>query len=436
MPMPLANPPEPHTEPSLSLPPSETLAQPGNAPLQKVARQVVEQLTRLLQTGVIVTDQAGWIIASDEPAWLGLSLQRVRSQFHPLNAAIPLRWGEDQGTIRIAASTQTEPLNLRLIQRLVDLILQQTTVLTSGTSQHELKHKFIHDLLRGRPLNHLDILRDGQIFGMDLTRPRAVVLIDAANYILATSEFDLERPTHQIWWRAQRVISSVVSFFHLPNDTICAYIGDGEIAVLKASRTQDLAAWASGQDQSSLLNSSWANLSALKRAGNALLSRLRSDTQGAITIGIGRYHPQLEGLAHSYQDARAALGLGKHFHGQNQVHCLDSLGIAAFIGLADEATKIDLARHLLSPLDRETELLETLNVFFDQNCCPSTTAQQLSIHRNTLSYRLEKVTLLTGLDPRRFDQAMQIRLALLLRSLPTSPSPPPDQHPTLGSSAG
>jgi carbohydrate diacid regulator len=93
------------------------------------------------------------------------------------------------------------------------------------------------------------------------------------------------------------------------------------------------------------------------------------------------------------------------------------LGIAAFIGVADEQTKIELATNLLSPLNHEPELLATLDAFFAEDCCPSSSAGKLSIHRNTLSYRLDKITLLTGLDPRRFDDAVQIRLALLMRRL-------------------
>jgi carbohydrate diacid regulator len=90
------------------------------------------------------------------------------------------------------------------------------------------------------------------------------------------------------------------------------------------------------------------------------------------------------------------------------------------VGVADEQTKVDLAKYLLSPLDHEPELLTTLATFFTENCCPSLTARRLSVHRNTLSYRFDKITSLTGLDPRKFDQAVQIRLALLLRSLQSS----------------
>jgi carbohydrate diacid regulator len=185
---------------------------------------------------------------------------------------------------------------------------------------------------------------------------------------------------------------------------------------LKASNTKNLVLWAEGNGDVEG-NGSWANLAALKRAGNALLARLGNDTKADISIGIGRYHPGLRGLAYSYQDARAALTLGQRIHGRNQVHCLDELGIAGFVGVSDEKTKVELATHLLSPLDHEPELLHTLSTFFAANCSPSATAGELAIHRNTLSYRLDKIASLTGLDPRRFDDAVQIRLALVLRSL-------------------
>ena len=148
-----------------------------------------------------------------------------------------------------------------------------------------------------------------------------------------------------------------------------------------------------------------------------LLTTLKRETRSEIAIGIGRYHPGIRGLARSYQDARAALSLGLQFEGPNQVHCLDQLGIASFVGVADERTKIDLAAHLLSPLDHAEELIQTLDAFFAENCCPSSTASKLKIHRNTLRYRLDKIASLTGLDPRVFDHAVQIRLALVVRLL-------------------
>jgi carbohydrate diacid regulator len=259
-------------------------------------------------------------------------------------------------------------------------------------------------------------MRESSMLGLDLAAPRAVIIIEASEYILSESQLGGVNET-EAQRRAQIVIGSIVGFFHLRNDTICAYIGNGEIAVLKACNTRNLVTWANREGARSQAGESWANVPALKRAGEELLAHLQSDISASLSVGIGRYHPGVRGIARSYTDACAALTLGRRCYGDDRVYCLDSLGTAAFVGIADEQTKIELAAHLLSPLDHEVELIDTLRVFFAQNCCPSSTARELAIHRNTLTYRLQKVALLTGLDPRCFDEATQIHLALLLRSL-------------------
>lgn len=383
----------------------------------RVADSVVARTAELLATDVSVVDDRGVTLASTDPDLVGLPFDLVQPNSASRSLRVPLRLDSHEGQVVIGIPTTGEVLPPRLVQALVELVINQAAVLEQIPKRHELKDKFIHDLLRGQIGDEGDVQREAQILGMDFTRPRAVILIDSAEFILGADGLDRPEVSEvQRRRRAQLVIASVVGFFALPDDTICAYIGDGDVAVLKASSTQDLEAW-TDDDSPEQPAASWANLSALKRAADALLARLRRDTGANVTIGIGRYHPGIRGLAHSYQDARAALSLGRRFHGQNRAHCLDGLGMAAFVGVADERTKIDLARHLLSPLDHAADLLETLDVYFAEDCCPSTAAARLAIHRNTLSYRLDKVALLTGLDPRRFDDAVQIRLALLVRAL-------------------
>jgi carbohydrate diacid regulator len=383
---------------------------------ERIAAEVTIRTAEVLAARVHVVDERGVVVASSEPDAIGLSERLLARESDSDLLRVPFDVGTQAGTVILAASGG-EVISPRLARVLIEMMVNQATIFARLPDQHALKNEFIHTLLRGSIGNEADVIREGQILGMDLTLPRAVILIDASEYVLSPEASNLPEVSEaQIRRRAQLVIASIVNFFHLPSDTICAYIGKGEIAVLKASTTQDLVAWTDGDDATDQWGPSWANLSALKRAGTALLSRLRHDTACPISIGIGRYHPGIRGLARSYQDALAALSLGQRFHGTNQVHCLDGLGSAAFVGVSDERTKIDLATHLLSPLDHEPELLETLDTFFDENLCSTTTAARLSIHRNTLSYRLDKITALVGLDPRRFDDAVQIHLALLLRA--------------------
>ncbi|MBW4540015.1 MAG: helix-turn-helix domain-containing protein [Myxacorys chilensis ATA2-1-KO14] len=374
---------------------------------KRVAKAVTQRVQELLGVQAFVIDDPAILTCSDrECANVPLYHSALRIPFHV---------DQQPGEIVIPDLVTSELISPRLARVLVELVIGQATAIARLPNQHDLKNKFIHDLLRSSCQEETEVLREAQILGLDFSRPRAVILIDAADYLLPSPSDAPQTLDFQAQQRVQFIIGSIVNFFHLPSDTICAYIGGSEIAVLKASSTQDLEAWTDQKDLTG--NPSWANLAALKRASSALLERLRSDTSANLSVGIGRYHPGIRGLARSYQDARAALSLGHHFSGQNQVYCLDDLGVAAFVGIADEATKIDLAKHLLSPLDQDPELIDTLRIFFDENCYPSFTANRLSIHRNTLSYRLDKITSLTGLNPRQFDAAIQIRLALLLRSL-------------------
>jgi carbohydrate diacid regulator len=387
--------------------------------VERIAETFVDRASEVFGR-VAVLDAHGGVIATSRPD-LGRSLSA-----EPLDGQlrIPIQFGAEVGEVIVGDPINDEAVSPHLARVLVRLMVNQALLLTGLPTQHELKSTFIHTLLRGAVTDEAEIVRQGQLLAMDLTIPRAVVLIDAGRYILAGEELGRsEAREARVRRRAQVVIASVVSFFSLPTDTICAYIGNGEIAVLKASSSHDLQPWVDqgGADGG---KPSWANLTALKRASDDLLGRLRVDTRSDISIGIGRYHPGIRGLAASYQDALAALSLGRRLNGGNRVHCLDGLGMAAFVGVADQRTKLELANDCLGPLDHEPELLETVATFFDEECCPSTTAGRLSIHRNTLSYRLEKIATLTGADPRRFDDAIQLRLALLVRSLALPESVP------------
>ncbi len=387
----------------------------------EIARTVTERVSKLLDAPVFVTDERGFLITSSEPEQTGLFANWEKDKTSLTDfLRLPFQHQTGSGEIIVGEPFTTETISPHFAQILVELVINQTANHQHPVfSQHELKNQFIYDLLHGRIRNEAIALTRARQLGMDLTPPRAVILVNATNYILQDDQSGVKLSDSDQHRRTQVIIRHIVNFFHLPNDTICANLGNGEVCVLKASDTKNLDIWADCNDLSRGSGSSWANLAALKRAADALLLCLRSETGVSIDIGIGRYHPGIAGLARSYEDARAALSLGSRFQGHNRVHCLGELGIAAFVGVADENTKVDLAKYLLSPLDHEPELITTLSVFFAQNCCPSATAKQLSIHRNTLSYRLDKIASLTGLDPRRFDAAVQMRLCLLLRSLQT-----------------
>ncbi|MFD0905465.1 CdaR family transcriptional regulator [Actinomadura sediminis] len=73
------------------------------------------------------------------------------------------------------------------------------------------------------------------------------------------------------------------------------------------------------------------------------------------------------------------------------------------------------ADRVLGPLP--DELRRTLRAYFDHGRHVAAAARELNVHRNTLVYRLGRVAELTGRDPRAFDDAVALRLALHITDL-------------------
>ncbi|MFC7766059.1 PucR family transcriptional regulator [Leucobacter soli] len=60
------------------------------------------------------------------------------------------------------------------------------------------------------------------------------------------------------------------------------------------------------------------------------------------------------------------------------------------------------------------ELLHTLETFIRSGCRTGPTAEELHVHRHTVTYRLNQITQLVGLDPRSGDSLLEYTAALRL----------------------
>jgi carbohydrate diacid regulator len=118
-------------------------------------------------------------------------------------------------------------------------------------------------------------------------------------------------------------------------------------------------------------------------------------------------------LRKSYQDARLALEVGSRVWGANQVYHIKRVGMFITLANTSQERKAELAHQILSPLLRDDQLYKTVQSFLGSGLNLTDAAERLHIHRNTLIYRLDKTKKLIGLDPRHFDDALQIKLGLM-----------------------
>jgi purine catabolism regulator len=159
----------------------------------------------------------------------------------------------------------------------------------------------------------------------------------------------------------------------------------------------------------------------LKIVANDFVTQLLAKHPKAqIVIGIGRPGVGPSKWIQSLQQARESWRLGKEWKGAPITYFGD-LGLYQLLtalGTNPEAMRFfrkTLGRLITHDDNKNAELVETLEAFFACHGNLSQTANRLHIHRNTLTYRLERISAITQLDLDDPDARFSLQLALKLR---------------------
>jgi purine catabolism regulator len=143
-----------------------------------------------------------------------------------------------------------------------------------------------------------------------------------------------------------------------------------------------------------------------------------SDNGTVASVGAGRVNAGLTGIQQSHREAKQALAMGRRLTGPGYLTQFEELGVYRLIFAAESLPELrafhDEALDLLIAYDRDHggDLIRTLKAFFDANGGPKEAANLLSVHRNTVLYRLDRVRAITGLDLDAADVRLRLHLAL------------------------
>lgn len=167
---------------------------------------------------------------------------------------------------------------------------------------------------------------------------------------------------------------------------------------------------------------SLANLSKEQYMGSCdsfvreLMANLEANSVQNTHIGIGSVAASLTDLHQSFQEAKVALELGKTL-GTGDISYFNELGFLKFIFSApaqelQEFAQRHLGRIIAYDLEMETDLLQTIEVYLNQQGQITNCAKALYVHENTLRNRLKKIEQLLGIDLKRIDHLLNIYIAL------------------------
>jgi sugar diacid utilization regulator len=147
----------------------------------------------------------------------------------------------------------------------------------------------------------------------------------------------------------------------------------------------------------------------------ALARRLQGQTERAVLVSYGRPVSGARHIGDSYREARMALGLSAQLKLPAPTSYTDLRVPSTLLGLAQEQVGREFAREILEPLRGAAgDLVDAVRAYVAAGGNLNQAARDLSVHRNTMLYKLERASKALNLDVRDPEAQFAVWLALKL----------------------
>jgi sugar diacid utilization regulator len=157
-----------------------------------------------------------------------------------------------------------------------------------------------------------------------------------------------------------------------------------------------------------------------RRAWDLYAERLPPAARADLVIGIGGVRPDLTHARDSWLEARLAARVAGAVESLRPIAAWHELGVHRLLACGPERA---LASAVLDPAVRrlleqgDPDLQKTALAYLEAGGNVQETAAELSVHRQTVYYRVQKIEQVTGLDLSRGDHRLVLHLGLTLGPL-------------------
>ncbi len=348
---------------------------------------------------VVLEDDDGNVVASSNES-VQPGAQRLAGQARSIEG--PLLSIEENGTeyliVALASSGRSGYLSMRgdagTLTEIDRLILIQTASMCAAllgqqprvtSPDYGARERQVADLLCGRLATTAAAIARGHALGVNANDPVVIGLIDIGAGVASVPQArDLVART--LWPSAAENVASI----------------DGVVGVLIGGRVPE-------------------------SAGRALLEQIERSSSPEVTVAFSQPLASVVDAPAGVRQARFALDLRRRGAIQQRViNCsnIDDLGVYALLyPLRDDPALDAFKTSLLGELEeydrrRNSELIPTLEAYLRAGGALSGAADHLGIHRNTLSYRLQRISELTGRDLSDPEERLLLHIAVLALHMP------------------
>jgi purine catabolism regulator len=161
----------------------------------------------------------------------------------------------------------------------------------------------------------------------------------------------------------------------------------------------------------------------MKFAGEILQSAELEGLKDVVSVGVGRNYKALNSLYKSRSEAVRALANHHLCAEKGRAVHYDALGIYKLLSYEElEPELLSFFREVLEPLaiydrDKDTNLLETLKLYFECGSNLKRVSEEMYTHYNTIIYRMQRIREISGLNLDDPATRLNVQIALKIMDL-------------------
>ncbi|HZH59476.1 MAG TPA: sugar diacid recognition domain-containing protein [Metabacillus sp.] len=365
----------------------------------ELAQEIVERTMKILNHNINVMNDKGIIIGSGDKERINqlhdgalLVLNKGESyEIDKLAAAemkgtkpginLPIQFNNQiVGVIGITGEPESIRNYAQLVKMAAELVLEQSLLLERVQWKQRLQSEIVNRLISEKDFNEEWIKERAQFLGIKVDQSRIAFVLKQSD----DTEFS-----------NQELLRSV--HYELEKDDLMGITLNNEIVILKAAVTI--------HEKSDLF---------------LFMKRLEKASRGKALIGIGSRTERIKEITSSFLQAKKAIFVGSKLQPEKAFYDYEEYRLDILLSkLAqnEQDRKSFSFYHKLLEEGKKGELEQTLEAYIKENGELNKISERLFIHRNTLRYRLEKISELTGKDPRNIRDLMELYIAKLMNDI-------------------
>lgn len=380
----------------------------------KKAQYIVEEISGVIDRNINFMNEEGVIVASTDRTRIGtvdkgaLDVLRTKKklgigksgQLAGSEEGIHLPVYFENRVIGVIGIAGTDPEVLKMgeiIRKMTEILIKEEIIDKQTELVNQSREVFVREWIEGRWTDDKQHSSRGWTLNINVHLPRVAVTV----HFQPDERVRKDRSAFVLQKEQNLFYNSLRDAIQFNDQDIIVPVGALQFAVLLT--------WSeAGHDK---------RKESISHKIHYMLRQLPKHDGYLVKVGVGGFYDLIRGIPASYVESRKATAHAKSDK-DGEIVFFDDLRLELlFDGISSEAREQFLKKTMdLEKLPYPQETVETLTQFFACNQSINHTAERLFIHKNTVQYRLNKIKDLTGYDPRVFEEAVLLYLALYLLS--------------------